>query len=102
AILNAKNGIGTEIEYYFNAPPEELFELQFRRMSPFTYRLESISFKTMDVEVPIFNWDLNQYASTIRIFIEEVDLSETIKTSISYSVKFATSLSSHLSFVLLK
>ncbi len=54
------------------------------------YKLKNIYNKTIIVDLPIINWDLDQYASSIKIEIEEVDLSETTVITDSRTVKFAT------------
>lgn len=104
ALINAQNGIGSEIISYFPASPEDLFELEYKRVRiptivfgriiyTYIYVLEDISSKRMLIDLPIINWDLNQYASSIKIEIEEVDLTETIVTTDTSSVKFASNFS---------
>src|ERR1051325_9530802 len=79
---------------YFPADPEELFEIQYIKKTGFSnwiiWGLSISSLKTKEVNLPLFNWDLNDYASTIKIEIEEVDLTVTTQTSESRQVKFAT------------
>lgn len=106
SLINAKNGVGTEIVTYFSAQPYELFNLNYSRSvvlwsTPNSYyntymlifELESIELKGKSLNIPIFNWDLNQYASSIKIEIEEVDLSETTTITDTRSVKFANNFS---------
>ncbi len=92
-LLNAKNGIGSEIITYFSLRPEELFELTYReiKIGPllYIYMFESIDHKTALLNLPIFNWDLNQYASSVKVEIEEVDLTITTTITDTRSVKFA-------------
>ncbi|MDR7372047.1 hypothetical protein [Flavobacterium aquidurense] len=96
-IVNAKNGVGSEIIKYFTAKGEDLFDIKFRKSTLFggtIYIFNGISaLKKMDLNIPIFNWDLDQYASSIKIDIEEVDLTETTVLTDSRTVKFATNFS---------
>ena len=94
ALINGKNGVGSEVIKYFTAKGEDLFEVKYKKGINFwggdAYYFESISLKKMDLNIPIFNWDLDQYASSIKIDIEEVDLTETTIITDTRSVKFAT------------
>ncbi len=91
-LLNAKNGIGAEIVTYFSANAEQLFNATYRKHLWF-YLIDDISLKSMDINLPLFNWDLNQYASSIKIEIEEVDLTVTTVLTDTRSVKFANNFS---------
>ncbi|NMO22666.1 hypothetical protein HPC49_42005 [Pyxidicoccus fallax] len=93
ALINAKNGIGQELVTYFPAAPSELFMMTYDpvKVSWFTFykpRLTGTIGKNLSL--PLFAWDLNDYASTIKIEVEEVDLTETTVLTESRSMKFAT------------
>ncbi len=99
ALVNGKNGIGSEIIDYFDASPNDLFNLHYYKhdisigslkISVWLLDTNRISFKTKRLNFPIFNWDLNQYASSIKIEIEEVDLTETTVLTDKRFVEFAT------------
>jgi hypothetical protein len=92
-LLNAKNGLGQEYVTYFSALPDELFMLTYDpvRVTGFTfYKPRITGLSTKSLALPLFAWDLNDYASTIKIEVEEVDVTETIVQSESRTVKFAT------------
>ncbi|GHH00017.1 hypothetical protein GCM10012319_66650 [Comamonas sp. KCTC 72670] len=91
-LLNAKNGLGQELITYFSAHPSELFSLRYTRFgtSLILYRPHVAGLVTKSLSLPLFAWDLDDYASTIKIEVEEVDITETIVQSESRSVKFAT------------
>lgn len=95
-LINANNGLGSSIVKYFVCKPEELFDTVYEhvRIKPFqlmVWELRSVSPKKLELNnVPLFNWDLNQYASSIKISIEEVDLTEEETRTDTRSVKFAT------------
>jgi len=88
-LINAKNGIGSEIITYFPASPDQLFDITYSKVLWF-YMVQSIDLKTMYPRLPIINWDLNQYASSIKVEIEEVDLTVTTVINDTRTVKFAT------------
>ena len=94
-IVNGKNGIGTEIIKYFTATGNDLFDCTYVRgqkagIFRYWYHRKINSLKSINLNIPIFNWDLDQYASTIKIDIEEVDLTETTILTESRSVEFAS------------
>lgn len=91
-LLNAKNGIGEELITYFPAQASDLFTLEYTK-SVFVYIPRITGLSGMALSLPLFAWDLNDYASTVKIEIEEVDNTETIVTSESRTVKFATNFS---------
>ena len=96
-LINGTNGVGSEIINGFTVSPNDLFNLRY---SIYTtgwwfwkrrwYRLESIRNKTVNVNVPIINWDLDVYSTSLKMFIEEVDLTTTTVITDTRTVKFAT------------
>ena len=92
-LINAKNGIGSELITGFGAAPDELFELNYDAvyvpLFGTIYLLNNIQLKQKELNIPILNWNLNEYAKTIKISIEEVDIQTTTVVSESSSVKFA-------------
>ncbi|WP_461532287.1 hypothetical protein [Sinomicrobium sp.] len=94
-LINARNGIGDEYITYFSAAPDDLFEMNYesRCGSSGFFKLfycpEFIGFKELQLNLPLFQWDLNQYASSIKIAIEEVDLEVTTTITDTRTVKFA-------------
>lgn len=106
-IVNGKNGIGSEIIKYFTATGNDLFDCTFIRgertgFGHYFYYRQINSLKNVNLNIPIFNWDLDQYASTIKIDIEEVDLTETTILTESRSVEFASNFSVEVSASLFK
>lgn len=101
ALINAKNGIGAEYVTYFPAPPRDLFRI--RRSTPSgedynTLRLRHLRTKRFYPDLALMKWDLDQYASTIKIDIEEVDRTETVSTTDTRTVKFATNFGIDIGF----
>jgi hypothetical protein len=89
-LLNAKNGLGQEFITYFSALPDELFALTYEELIAGLYVPRITGLKPKDLMLPLFAWNLDDYASTIKIEVEEVDITETIVQSESRTVKFAT------------
>ncbi len=93
-LINGRNGIGEELITYFPANPDQLFDLTYKNIALNVYfEMVSISLKSMPLDLSLFNWDLNQYASSIKIEIEEVDLTTTTVLTDTRSVKFANNFS---------
>ncbi|MCT4285926.1 hypothetical protein CMU66_16795 [Elizabethkingia anophelis] len=93
-LVNANNGIGSSIVKYFSCGPGDLFDLVYEQkrisLGVLVWVIKDIQPKTKLINIPLFSWDLNQYASTIKISIEEVDLTEEETKTDTRSVKFAT------------
>lgn len=98
SIINAKNGVGAEYTTGFGVSPNALFNLTYERIinDPWcscwdVYALTNVELKGMLLDnVELINWNLNEYATTIKISIEEVDLTTTTQLQESITVKFAT------------
>lgn len=88
-LVNAKNGIGDEIVTYFSVKPTDLFDITYKKVA-FIYVVDKVEHKSVNLNLPIFNWDLNEYASSIKMEIEEVDLTVTTKIKDTRTVQFAT------------
>lgn len=108
-IINAKNGVGSELVNGFTVSPNDLFHLEYEVFSTGTwfwkkryFRLKNISLKTLNINLPLINWDLEQYSTAIRINIEEVDDTTTITESESTSSDFATNFGLDVTGVLSK
>ncbi|MEW7401483.1 hypothetical protein [Elizabethkingia anophelis] len=94
-LINASNGVGASIDKYFSVSPSDLYDAKYIEVGPLPvirgiFQLESMTPKRVPLNIPLFNWDLSQYASSIKISIEEVDLTEEETRTDTRSVKFAT------------
>jgi len=92
-LVNSKNGSGASFDKYFNVKATDLFDAKYKEgtnRQRGIWDLVSITPKKVPLNIPLFNWDLSEYASTIKIIIEEVD--ETVEESRTETrvVKFAT------------
>jgi hypothetical protein len=93
-LVNAKNGIGPVFEILFPCPPTDLFDAtlgKFTQPYPLkpVYYIKTLTLKAKAMNLPVFNWDLNQYGATIKVNIVEVDPSELITRTETISSKFA-------------
>lgn len=89
-IVHAKNSVGASFDKYFTVSPSDLYETVYLRLHPERMTLRSITPKTVPLNIPLFNWDLSEYASTIKITVEEVDDTTEENRSETRVVKFAT------------
>lgn len=94
-LINAKNGVGAQLTTFFPASPSSLFNLEYVRIynslfGPDIYGLSNITLTGgIPLNIPIFNWDLNSYSTSIKVTIEEVDATTTTTETVSGSAKFA-------------
>ena len=103
--VGSKSTIGTEYNSFFRLKPDQLFRAEVERvisrpgMPGYTvYKLVGLKSKRVDLDLPLFEWDLENYGATIKIAIEEVDGQETEVNSISSSIEFATNFGFDASF----
>ncbi len=88
-LINSKNGLGSELPKGFIANPEQLFHIEYRYLPPFYVPVE-IKTKSFNPNLEIIDWDIEKYATTIRINVEERDRTEAISITTSKSSDFAT------------
>ena len=103
--VGSKSTIGTEYKSFFRLKPDQLFRAEVERvisrpgMPGYTvYKLVGLKSKRVDLDLPLFEWDLENYGATIKIAIEEGDGQETEVNSISSSIEFATNFGFDASF----
>jgi len=92
-LVNAKNSVGASFDKYITIDPSDLYDAKYRTFnSRFQdiWLLESITPKKVPLNIPLFNWNLDEYASTIKIIVEEVDDTAEESRSETRVVKFAT------------
>jgi hypothetical protein len=92
-VVNSKNGLGSELVQYFAAYPEQLFVTEYVKVKKWFntyYELSSLRLRgEIALNLPLFGWDLYNYGASIKIDLEEVDLTETTTVSESLTTKFA-------------
>jgi hypothetical protein len=87
-------GIDKELEVFFHASPDELFEVTYRKIGTGTiggsfYLAVVTGFKEKTLKIPLINWDLDKFSPIMKIHIEEQDDTETETTSFSYTAEYA-------------
>jgi hypothetical protein len=97
SLINSNNGVGDQLVNGFSLAPDELFQLHYEIYTTGHwfwkkrwYRLTGITKKVAAVDVPIINWDLDDYSTSIKIHIEEVDQTVTSVITDSRVTKMAT------------
>ena len=91
--LGAKSLIGTELTTYFRVDPSALFSVSHvgkRGEMPKTFIIDKITLKKVSLLLPLFEWNLENYSSSVKIAIEEVDASQTVVQTSTTSSEFAT------------
>lgn len=90
--LGNKNAFGNEFTTYFRIKPEDLFSLEYirDRTSPQNMLITGVENKKVYLSTPLFEWNLENYSANIKIAIEEVDATETIKQTSTTTADFAT------------
>lgn len=89
-LYNSKNGLGAEFKTYFGAMPQELFTVNYVKESFLSWRPLIVGLPEKSLVLPLFSWDLKDYASTIKLDIDEIDRTETMVQTDTRQVKFAT------------
>lgn len=96
-LIQAKNGIGSTITGAYFCNGADLFDVTYnvskKGVWPFRYDYYTIASVTaipQSTNIQIVNWDLETYAATIRIDIEESDNTTLVTEATSSTVKFAT------------
>lgn len=77
--------VGSDLNTYFRAKGDDLFQ-----GGPGSgHGPIKLGLKKMDLKLPLFEWNLENYTPTVKIAIEEVDNTETIKNTQTTTVEFA-------------
>ena len=87
----SKTAVGNEFVTYFRIKATDLFDITAARNGD-VYTVHSARNKRVlfAEPIPLFSWNLDNYSSTIKIAIEEVDNAETIVQTSSTTSEFAT------------
>lgn len=94
-----KSGFGNEFITFFSYKPYMLFSPIYERGSGGgratvgshgAFKNMGFSRDIKRLSVPLFQWDLENYSSSVKISIEEVDQTQTVTTAQTTSTEFAT------------
>lgn len=96
----SKNSAGNELITNFRVKPSSIFktELTSSQSNKKTYQIKSMKLKKIPLSVPLFEWNIENYSSTIKIVIEEYDPSETIQKKEDVTHEFATNFNFDITF----
>ena len=92
-------GIGNEYINNFIVKPSALFKITPK--DPLSSKFEVKSIELTDgiaLDLPLFEWNIENYGAIIKIAIEELDISETIQSVESSTATFATNFGFDPSF----
>lgn len=87
-LYNAKDGTGDNFTRVFTARGQDLFDITYTRQG-FYYSVSSIKPKEMSLNVPIANWDLNNYGTAWKFMFYEEDQQETVTSTESVTTTYA-------------
>lgn len=86
-----KNAGITEYTNRFRCNPNQLFKMNLKPNKNYTkYTILGYENLLTQPRLPLFDWNIENYSSTVKIRIEEFDLSETIKRATSSTAEFAS------------
>lgn len=90
----SKTAVGNEFTTFFRIKGSDLFDVKGYRDGDVIRVRSGQNKKVLFKEpIPLFSWNLEDYSSTIKISIEEVDANEVIKNTVSSITEFATNFS---------
>ncbi|OPC55487.1 MULTISPECIES: hypothetical protein [Elizabethkingia] len=97
AFINSTSGAGSVVDKYFPVSGKDLFWFSYRKEGDYYVVNEAVPLK-YHLNMPLFNWDLAKYSTTIKIKFEEVDLNEEITNSESVKSTFTTNFGFDIGF----
>ena len=90
--LGGTGPTATSTNTYFRVDPYTLFKLESEKtylQDKAHFRLKSVEALCVPVNLPLFEWNIRNYSTSITIKIEEEDLSEAIEEENHYASKIA-------------
>lgn len=93
--LGSTSFVGSELKTYFRASGDDLF---MGGIGSGYGSSSMLGLKKIDMKLPLFEWDLEHYAPSVKIAVEEVDNTESIKNTESTTVEFAGNIGFDISW----
>lgn len=88
--VGSKQPTGSEHIFAFRAKADDLFNVTYKKIEGGAYKVNGISEnRKFSLKLPLFEWDLENYSPIISIIIEEVDASETVRSTSQTTTEFA-------------
>lgn len=81
--------VGSQTSVYFRATGDDLFNINYKSIGGGWYGYNSLSIRKMNVNIPLFAWDLEQHSPAMQLSIEEIDSDQVKEQSINTSVEYA-------------
>lgn len=84
-------GISNELTTFFTVEPSALFKTTPKDPLSKKYEVKSIDLTDgINLQLPLFEWNIENYGTAMKISIEEIDATETVQSTESSTVTFAT------------
>lgn len=87
--IGNKNATGNEYINYFRCAPEDLFHPYWKSIGGRKVTFDRMDCLKAKIMLPLFEWDLENFSSQIKIAIEEVDPSQSVVNTVSTASEFA-------------
>lgn len=87
--------VGSELKTYFRASGNDLF---YEGTGSGHGTKPVMGLKMKEMKLPLFEWNLEDYSTSVKIGIEEVDNTESVKNTQSTTVEFAGNISFDISW----
>lgn len=84
---------GSEMKTFLRCNPTSLFNLTLSGEKKFKITKVELAPDITECKLPLFEWDLEKYGTTIKISVAEYDDSEVIKRTMTVSSEYATNFS---------
>ena len=92
-------GISNELTTFFTVETSALFKTTPKDPLSKKYEVKSIELTDrIELQLPLFEWNIENYGTVMKISIEEVDATETVQSTESSTVTFATNFGFDPSF----
>lgn len=92
-------GISNELTTFFTVEPSALFKTTPKDPLSKKYEVKSIDLTDgINLQLPLFEWNIENYGTAMKISIEEIDATETVQSTESSTVTFATNFGFDPSF----
>lgn len=99
--LGSASPAGTEISTYFRVNPMALFNVKPKKNyneSKNKFEIEGVTALYVKLDIPLFEWNIENYSAIISINVEEVDLTETVRNTVAIGTKRATNFNYEATF----
>ena len=88
--VGTKSPIGTEQTFSFGVKPEDLFRVSYKDIGGGNSKVDGVKeCLVVPLDLPLFEWNIENFSCVIKISIEEIDGTETQRTLSQTTAEFA-------------